>query len=66
MKYQESNVERLEHAGVLDSSEMSKDHIDIVNNEMTEFEILALMVAHRAKSRMNPAPWKPDVSAEFF
>lgn len=61
-----TNIERLEEAGVLDSSDMSKEHKKIVNNEMTQEEILGIMVAHRAKSRLNSDPWKPDSDAAFF
>jgi hypothetical protein len=61
-----TNIERLEEADVLDSSDMSEKHKNIVNNEMTQEEILGIMVAHRAKSRLNSDPWKPDSDAAFF
>lgn len=61
-----TNIERLEEAGILDSSDMSQEHKDVINNDMTHEEILGLMVSHRAKSRFNTDPWKPDADGGGF
>lgn len=66
MVKRESNVERLEALGVLDASEMSEEHKAIINKDMTEAEIYAIIAAHRAVSKLNDAPWKPDVNAFAF
>jgi hypothetical protein len=59
-----SNVDKLVKAGVLDASDMSDKHKDIVNKRMTAAEIKALI---KAKTRIGSGdPWRPDASGAAF
>lgn len=61
----QSNIARLEAEGVLDSSNMSDDHKTVVNS-MSDDEVASLIAAHAAKSKLNPAPWKPASDGGAF
>lgn len=56
MADQKTNVEKLEDAGVLDSTDMDPEHIRILNEEFTEEE---LQVLHRLSKEIVKGPFRP-------
>jgi hypothetical protein len=57
---QKTNVEKLEEAGVLDSTGMDPEHIRILNEEFTEEE---LQVLHRLSKKIVKRPLRPGPDA---
>jgi hypothetical protein len=58
-----SNVERLVLAGVLDPKGLSPEHIDVINTQMTESEIEALI--NIKKKLGGGPPWDPKSRKGF-
>ena len=59
-----SNVEILEEAGVLDTSEMTKEDHRVINEELSEDEVKALI---KTKDLLRPKyPLKPPLDDGFF
>ena len=59
---EKTNVEKLEEAGVLDPTEMSPEHIEALNANVTEEE-LDVLIRVSKKIKMGPFKADPDSAA---